>query len=350
MVAIGEHNIGFVGGCHYLWRTGAEQTFDTVSVYNLGTKAFWKFNMKEKRCHAAAVVIGNKLLIFGGEVNGTNQCLSSCESHEIHGNSVCESKSISPMSEAKFSHSAVVYDGKYAVILGGRKHERRGRLSNVSMFDPMDGSWTDLPRMPTPKCGFAAGCAGRYIIAAGGKADIRDEEDMFVGPDDYHEYRSADILNMETGTWKKITTMHGFRFVLGGSMVGVSPSSFFFLVAGSCAEDKCEVYTFDMDGWSALPVPNVPNSYWAHPATKMVVAGGKSTALPHDSWSVMPDLETIGCPPQVITIGGRVVVCGENELFGLYIVSTDRLYRLVQYAIRFDCFRKLDIKKRKLQQ
>jgi len=94
MVAIGEHNIGFVGGCHYLWRTGAEQTFDTVSVYNLGTKAFWKFNMKEKRCHAAAVVIGNKLLIFGGQVNGTNQCLSSCESHELHGNSVCESKSI----------------------------------------------------------------------------------------------------------------------------------------------------------------------------------------------------------------------------------------------------------------
>ena len=106
-----------------------------------------------------------------------------------------------------------------------------------------------------------------------------------------------------------------------------------------------QVYTFNMDGWLALPVPNVPNSYWAHPATKMVVAGGKSTALPHDSWSVMPDLETIGCPAQVITIGGRVVVCGENELFGLYIVSTDRLYRLVQYAIRFDCFRKLDIKK-----
>ena len=50
MVAIGNDQIGFVGGyCHGTSPTN-RTTLRTVTVYNLVSKSYWSFEMFEKRC------------------------------------------------------------------------------------------------------------------------------------------------------------------------------------------------------------------------------------------------------------------------------------------------------------
>ena len=248
MVAIGNDQIGFVGGyCHVTSPTNRTITLRTVTVYNLVSKSFWSFEMFEKRCDTAAVVIGNKLLIFGGrDANNhkylfglrhskNNQYLKSCEMHEIHDSSACNSRLLQQMTIGKSSHCATVYDNDKAVILGGIT-TNRDKLENVCMFNTLDETWTELPPMPTTRHMFAAGCCGRYIIVAGGiipTPTIRDEEGYFL-PDDgdtpEYAYRTVDIMDMETQTWRQVQIMNHARYSHGGTVVGVSPSFFLLLL------------------------------------------------------------------------------------------------------------------------
>ena len=71
MVAIGNDRIAIVGG----WLDG--KIVDLVDLYNLQSKEWSSFKMKEKRSLCAAVAIDEKLYVFGGlkEVN-VNQTLA----------------------------------------------------------------------------------------------------------------------------------------------------------------------------------------------------------------------------------------------------------------------------------
>ena len=74
MVAIGWDRIAIAGG----WDLESRSFLDSVSVWNLRTKEWSTYKMKEARKGCAAVAIEEKLYVFGGW-NRDYRRLSSCE-------------------------------------------------------------------------------------------------------------------------------------------------------------------------------------------------------------------------------------------------------------------------------
>ena len=69
--------------------------------------------------------------------------------------------------------SALVMADNKLTAIGGRDQQWRPTNSLASPTgEGKDSKWVELfPRMPTARCGFAAVCRGRNVIAAGGKGD-----------------------------------------------------------------------------------------------------------------------------------------------------------------------------------
>ena len=208
MVAIGNNRIALVGG------SIKGEYVDSIDVYNLETKTWSTFCMKEKHGRCAAVAIDEKLFILGGW-NGS-QCLSSCKTYDTRNQ---ELHFFTQMSAAKAGHAAVVYDNTNVVVLGGRNGADQIFFKTVEMFDTINKNWIRLPLMHTPRNNFAVGVTGSYIVAAGG----------------YNNsglLNSVEIMNMKNRTWKRVANMNKKR--------------------------ECEIYSFKNNSWST--VPNLENS------------------------------------------------------------------------------------------
>ena len=151
MVGIGSNRIAIVGGYD-------GKSKDCVDTYNLESKEWATFKMKEHREDCAAVAIDEKLFIFGGL--RAYDCLSSCEVHDLSDPSQDESHYLPSMSEAKYGCGAVVYENTNVVVLGGKG--RLQQIATIEMFDTinhrlnrkrlfrrrMNKKWTKLPSMP----------------------------------------------------------------------------------------------------------------------------------------------------------------------------------------------------------
>ena len=143
MVTIGSGRIAIVGG----WDDESRSPLKSVLVWNLRTKEWSTYEMKERRESCAAVAIEEKLYVIGG-FNENDGRLSSCECLDLSVDSdTSESVSLPSMSEEMNGCAAVVYDKTKIVVLGGWNGSRN--LPTVEMFDAIENVWTELPPMST---------------------------------------------------------------------------------------------------------------------------------------------------------------------------------------------------------
>ncbi|SHL27838.1 serine/threonine protein kinase [Pseudonocardia thermophila] len=157
------------------------------------------------RVAAAAAVVGDKLVLFGGQTNGQ----LTRETEVFDGTAWHDAAPIPTPRE----HLAGAAGGGFVYAVGGRELSSSKNLPTFERYDPATDTWTSLPPMPTARGGLGAACFDGRVVAAGGELP-RD----VLG--------TVEAFDVDTGLWTTLAPLgvprHGFAFdVIGNSIYAV---------------------------------------------------------------------------------------------------------------------------------
>jgi non-specific serine/threonine protein kinase len=117
--------------------------------------------LKHPRAAAAAAVVGDKIIVVGGQANG--ELVTQTEVFD--GTSW---KDVKPMPTAR-EHLAAASDGRYLYVVGGRDLSADKNSSALERYDPATDTWTKLKAMPKAVGSVGAAYVGGQVIAVGGE-------------------------------------------------------------------------------------------------------------------------------------------------------------------------------------
>ena len=136
----------------------------TVEAYDFRTGRWSVVTpMPAPREHAAGVVFDGHLYVIGGR-NRETDSLSIVERYDPERD---RWERVADLPVASGGLEAVAFDGTI-IAMGGGDDRKRFVTPAVQQFDPDTGAWTELPRMRSPRHGFAAAVVGDRIFTAGG--------------------------------------------------------------------------------------------------------------------------------------------------------------------------------------
>jgi N-acetylneuraminic acid mutarotase len=127
--------------------------------------------MSLPRNHHSVAYADGKIYAVGGRVgscfsNGWSSNVSMNEAYDIATDTWITRL---PMPTARSGTGAEAVDGKVHVLGGeGWVEEFGGVFRAHEVYDPKTNSWAKLPRMLTPRHGFATATVGRRIYAVSG--------------------------------------------------------------------------------------------------------------------------------------------------------------------------------------
>ena len=122
-------------------------------------------NLAHARAAAAAAVVGDKLVVVGGQ--NAKQLVAQTEVFD--GKSWKQAADLPTPRE----HLAAVSDGVYVYTVGGRFLSSDKNSAAFERFDPESGNWVKLVDMPTPRGSFGAAFIDGRIVAVGGEEPTR---------------------------------------------------------------------------------------------------------------------------------------------------------------------------------
>lgn len=118
--------------------------------------------MAVRRDHTAGAVVGGRLFVVAGDVNGH---AVNTDSVEMYDPWVANWTERAPIPVVRGSLSGVSWMGR-VVVMGGQSGP--DEFDDVNAYDPVTDNWTELPPMPSTRHGFAAGVwEGRIYVFAG---------------------------------------------------------------------------------------------------------------------------------------------------------------------------------------
>src|SRR6185312_89982 len=122
-------------------------------------------DLKYARAAAAAAVVGDKLVVVGGQ--NDKQLVKPTE--------VFDGESWSQVADMPTprEHLAAVSDGVYVYAVGGRNLSADENSPALQRFNPASGTWDDLPDMPTPRGSYGAAIIDGRIVVVGGEEPTR---------------------------------------------------------------------------------------------------------------------------------------------------------------------------------
>ncbi|OOL26795.1 protein kinase, partial [Rhodococcus rhodochrous] len=155
--------------------------------------------MPRARAAGAAVTIGDRIYVFGGQADDTL----------IRPTDVFDGTAWTTVADLPTprDHLAAATDGTYAYAIGGRDLSADKNVATVERFDPTTGAWTALPDMPTPRGGLGATYIDGRIVAAGGEEPTRVLADV-------------EAFDLTTGTWSELPDLRTPRHGLALGAVG----------------------------------------------------------------------------------------------------------------------------------
>jgi serine/threonine-protein kinase PknK len=161
-------------------------------------------SLKHARAAAAAAVVGDKLVVVGGQ--NAKQVVAQTEVFD--GSSWSDAADMPTPRE----HLAAVSDGTYVYAVGGRHLSADKNSAALERFDPQSGKWTTLVGMPTPRGSYGATYIDGRIVAVGG------EEPTQV-------LAVAEMYDIAEGKWSTLppmpTARHGEAVATVGNTVYV---------------------------------------------------------------------------------------------------------------------------------
>jgi serine/threonine protein kinase/N-acetylneuraminic acid mutarotase len=118
-------------------------------------------SLNHPRAAAAAAVVGDKIVVVGGQADGKL----------VRQTEVFDGERWTDVAEMPTprEHLAAVSDGRYLYAVGGRELSADKSSTAVERYDPADDSWTELDAMPQPTGGLSAAYAGGRVVATGGE-------------------------------------------------------------------------------------------------------------------------------------------------------------------------------------
>jgi non-specific serine/threonine protein kinase len=148
---------------------GPELTAETSNrVYQLNGDRWEPLpNMRSPRAAGAAAVVGDKLVVVGGQADGR-----LVPTTEIFDGERWTAGADMPTSR---EHLAAVSDKRFMYAIGGRDLKASANLKALERYDPETDEWTPLAPMPNALGGLGAARIGGTIAAVGGE----DESEVF---------------------------------------------------------------------------------------------------------------------------------------------------------------------------
>jgi actin-like ATPase involved in cell morphogenesis/N-acetylneuraminic acid mutarotase len=158
--------------------------------------------LNRPRAAGAAVVVGDKLVVVGGQYDGRLVATT-----EVFDGTTW--RDVAPIPTLR-DHLAAVADGQYVYAVGGRALSADKNTAALERYDPAKDSWQKLPDMPTARGGLGAGLVGRRIVALGGESATG-------------VFETVESFDLDLGTWTSLPAMgsarHGLAVVVAGSSV-----------------------------------------------------------------------------------------------------------------------------------
>jgi N-acetylneuraminic acid mutarotase len=157
--------------------------------------------MNHPRAAGAAAVVGNKLVVVGGQASG--QLVKTTE--------VFDGKSWKDVADIPTprDHLAAASDGKYVYAVGGRSLSADKNSGALERYDPATDSWTKLPAMPTPRGGLGAAIVQTRLVAIGGEAPT-------------NVINVVEGFDLKKGKWSALPPMKTPRHGMAVAVVGKS--------------------------------------------------------------------------------------------------------------------------------
>ncbi|MGI5129067.1 DUF1668 domain-containing protein [Pseudonocardia sp. CA-107938] len=157
------------------------------------------------RVAAAAAVVKDKIVVFGGQTNG-----ALIPETEVFDGTAWHNAAPIPTPREHLGGSA---GGGFVFAIGGRQLSSSKNLATFERYDPATDTWTSLPPMPTARGGLGAACFDGRLVVAGGELP-RD----VLG--------TVEAYDVDTGLWTTLaplgTPRHGMALdVIGNSIVAV---------------------------------------------------------------------------------------------------------------------------------
>ncbi len=155
--------------------------------------------MLQPRAAGAAAVVGNKIIVAGGQAN--HKLVTDTEMFD--GSKWTE---IAPLPTPR-DHFAAVSDGHYYYAIGGRDLSADKNYGVFERYDPADNKWQELPALPTPRGGLGAAVVGNEIVTVGGESPTG-------------VFDNVEAYGLSTGTWSILPPMksprHGLALLAEG--------------------------------------------------------------------------------------------------------------------------------------
>ncbi|MDV7242294.1 MULTISPECIES: protein kinase domain-containing protein [Rhodococcus] len=158
--------------------------------------------MNETRAAGAAAVVGDKIVVAGGQADGELVATT-----EVFDGTKWTTVSHIPTPR---EHLAGVSDGTYFYAIGGRDLASDQNTAAVERYDPASDTWTTLPAMPTPRGGLGAAFIDGRIVTVGGEQPTK-------------VLSTVEAYDVSAGTWSPLPPMptgaHGMSVATVGHTV-----------------------------------------------------------------------------------------------------------------------------------
>ena len=118
-------------------------------------------SLNHPRAAAAAAVVGDKIVVVGGQADG--KLVPQTEVFDGEG-----WRDVAEIPTPR-EHLAAASDGRYLYAVGGRELSADKNSTAIERYDPADDSWTELDGMPQPAGGVGAAYAGGRVVVIGGE-------------------------------------------------------------------------------------------------------------------------------------------------------------------------------------
>ncbi|WP_308190297.1 Kelch repeat-containing protein [Pseudonocardia sp. TRM90224] len=190
--------------------------------------------MLSPRVAGGAVVIGDRIIVTGGQANG--QLVPTTEIYDG------EKWTRGPDIPTPREHLALVTDGTYAYAIGGRNLNANSNSDAVERYDPVANKWEKLASLPTPRGGIGAAVADGRIVVVGGETPTTVMNDV-------------DAFDIASGTWSPMPKLPTPRH---GAAVGAVGKTIYALDGAVKPSHKASVPTveaFDVPPRRLQPAP-----------------------------------------------------------------------------------------------
>jgi non-specific serine/threonine protein kinase len=221
---------GFVPGVELTSRQSRD-----VFVLREGQPSLWQKlpSLKYPRAAAAAAVVGNRIVVVGGQANG----------RLVPQTEVFDGKrwTVAANIPTPREHLGAASDGRYLYAVGGRKLSAATNSNAFERYDPTSDRWTKLTPMPKRNGGLSAAYAGGRIVTVGGEGITAASA----------EVRGYDIKD---ATWSELPPLSGPRHGVATAVI----KDMVYAIGGATqaghvgSTNKAEV--LDLSGKSSTPI------------------------------------------------------------------------------------------------